>query len=121
VRVVVEAAVDRPYFFFMVVVVVDDAADGAANAAFFFIVVVVVLVDAFGVGVVAAAAWKTTPVTARPAVRAMARDVRRTTTTRTSCFGNRTPPRYQANLKSNASCHGAGERNVGRSRTDVST
>jgi hypothetical protein len=85
--VVEEAAVDPAAFFFMVVVVVDDAADGSASAAFFFMVVVVVLVDALGVGVVAAAASKATPVTARPAVRAMARDVRRTATRGTSCSG----------------------------------
>jgi hypothetical protein len=60
-----------------------------------------VLVDAFGAGVVEAAAPKATPETARPAVRATARDVRRTATTTTSCSGNRTPPRYQANLKCN--------------------
>jgi hypothetical protein len=80
------ASVDGPAicdFFFMVVVVVDDATgvDGPAIGDFFFMVVVVVLLlDAFGFGDVAAVASKATPEMARPAVTAMARDVRRTAT-----------------------------------------
>jgi hypothetical protein len=81
------ASVDGPAicdFFFMVVVVVDDATgvDGPAIGDFFFMVVVVVVLvlDFFGLGVVAAVASIATPLMARPAVTAMARDVRRTAT-----------------------------------------
>jgi hypothetical protein len=69
----------------MVVVVVDDAAAvEPAIGDFFFMVVVVVLVDAvaFELGEVAAVASTATPAIARPAVTAMARDVRRTATSR---------------------------------------
>jgi hypothetical protein len=69
----------------MVVVVVDDAAaEEPAIGDFFFMVVVVVLVDAvaFELGEVAAVASTATPAMARPAVTAMARDVRRTATSK---------------------------------------
>jgi hypothetical protein len=69
-----------------VVVVVDDAAavEGPAIGDFFFMVVVVVvlLLDAFGFGDVAAVASMATPLMARPAVTAIARDVRRTATSK---------------------------------------
>jgi hypothetical protein len=76
--VVVDMAVGAATFLCMVVVV--DMAVGAA-IGFFFIVVVVVL-DAFGLGAVAAVASTATPAKARPAVTAMARDVRRSATKR---------------------------------------
>src|SRR5579884_2696957 len=85
--VVVDMPVGSAAFFFIVVVV--DIPD--VSAIGFFFIVVVVLLDAFGFGEVAAVASTATPAKARPAVTAMARDVRRSATNRPPVWWERNP------------------------------
>src|SRR5581483_8728925 len=86
--VVVDMAVGSTAFLCIVVVV--DMAVGAAIG--FFFIVVVVLLDVFaGFDAVAAVASTATPAKARPAVTAMARDVRRSATKRPPVCWERVP------------------------------